>query len=398
MKKLLSFVLLLLLVLAVLTACGGNKTPNDTTNTDQSGEQTEAPKPTYSIPEKDMRDWVVDYMYQMANVKWSPMNNIDTDAMSTSPDFIKGKVYHGLPYINLLTDADLEMFINDMRYDETKQMYIYETAKDRSNTMGNDCSSSILLAWKRFDTNITAYDTGTCFPLGDKTGIYPLGNMVIEKGAKKTDAIIAATNEQTLYEAYTLLQKGDMIIWRTNQGHTRMIIENHTEKTAAGKIHPARSYVITIEQTNKIDATRTDGVQTTWYVEHKYTYKDLRDKNYIPVTCNALSEERAEPVVVVEGANTKKTIGNAKNGNLMGTIKSNYSILSATVVIEDANKNELYKERYKVANKDLDGTLALSEFKFDFDNTTLASGTYTYNIIVETVCGEGVVHNVEFTK
>ena len=398
MKKLLSFVLFILLVVAVLTACGGNKTPNDTQNTDQSGEQTEEPTPIFSIPEKDMRDWVVDYMYQMANVKWSPMNNIDTDAMSTSPDFIKGKVYHGLPYINLLTDADLEMFINDMRYDEAKQMYIYETAKDRSNTMGNDCSSAILLAWKRFDTNITAYDTGTCFPLGQKTGVYPLGNMEIENGAKKTDVIIAATNEQTLYEAYDLLQKGDMIIWRTNQGHTRMIIENHVEKTATGKIHPTRSYVITIEQTNKIDDTRTDGVQTTWYVEHKYTYKDLRDKNYIPVTCKALSEERAEPVVLVEGANTPKTIGTAKNGNLMGTIKSNYSILSTTIVIEDSNQTELYKERYKVANKDLDGTISLSKFKFNFDNSTLPDGTYTYNIIVETVCGQGVVYSVEFTK
>ena len=393
----------LLLILAVLTACGGNKTPNDITNTDQTIEQTEEPKPIYSIPEMDMRDWVVDYMYQMANVKWSPTHDIDTTAMSTTPDFHKGKVYYGLPYINLLTDADLEMFINDMRYDEAKGMYIYETATDRSNTMGNDCSSSILLAWKRFDTNITAYDTGTCFPLGEKTGIYPIGNLKIEAGTKKTDAIVAATPEQDMYTAYTLLQKGDMIIWRTSEGHTRMIVENHVEKTATGKIHPSRSYVVTIEQTNKIDDTRTDR-QTTWYVEHQYTYKALRDKNYIPGTCKALTEERVEPVVTVEGTNTKKTIGSVKNvgsnkgGPLMGTIESNYSILSATILIEGANDAELYKERIKVPNKGLDGKIALSEFKFEFDNTILAAGTYTYSIIVETVCGEGVVYSVEFTK
>ena len=159
-----------------------------------------------------------------------------------------------------------------------------------------------------------------------------------------------------------------------------------------------RSYVKCIEQTNSIDAQRKDGVKTNWYVEHTYSYDVLREKNYIPVTCKALSAELEEPVVEVKGANTQKTIANVKAHSLLGDITSNYSIISATVSIIDSNGNVLYTERHKPHNKQLCGSLSLKKFDFDFDMSTLAAGSYTYDVTVETVCGTGTAYSVQFTK
>lgn len=413
MKKLLLLLLIAVLAVAVLASCqssGGTDTPADETkaetSTPNNGEETEAPVSPFKIPEMDMRDWVVDYMYKMANVKWTPARDMDlrNDAngklVGKTLTFQKGVVYHGLPYINLSTDTDYEDFIGSekLTWDEAKGLYVYDCPADRSqnSALGNDCSSAIFLAYKRFDPNIAAYDTGSCFPLGTKSGVYALGNMVVGANDKTTDVIVKNTPEQDHYEALALLQKGDTIIWRTDAGHTRMVLEVEVTRNSTGKINGARSTVKTIEQTNTMDSTRTDGVKTNWYVEHVYTFTQLREKNYIPITCKALSEERVEPEIKVVGANSSKTIATAKS--LIGDIQSNYPILSATIAIKDAQGNELYSEYIKSHVSKISGKLSLKSFKFNFDMASLSAGDYEYTITVETVCGTGEVYKVDFTK
>lgn len=413
MKKLLTALALIILALMVLVACGDNtKAPADTGENDpvDTGVKEDSP---FEIPETPMRDWVVDYMFKMAEIKWTPKRDMDLtkdsdgDLVGSTLMFEKGKVYYGLPYINLLTDTDYEDFEAALEWNEAKDMYIYDCPSDRSDdaALGNDCSSAILLAWKRFDTNISAFDTGTCFPLGDKSGIYPIGDMVVNGTEKTTEEIVKNTDEATHYAALAQLQKGDMVIWRlksatgdTVAGHTRMVVSVNIAKNGAGKINPHKSYITTIEQTNAMDKqAAADGKNTNWWVNHTYTFATLRDKNLIPVTCKALSEERVEPEFEVKDANTKKTIGSAK-GELRGTIEGNYPILAATVTFKNTDGEVLYTERYKVANKDLGPTLSLKKFKFDFDTSTLDAGDYVYTVEAESICGTGEVYRVEFTK
>ena len=410
MKKFLSLLLVLMLAFAVLASCGSetDKTDGETnsTSTESKDPENDPVESPFKIPEKNMRDWVVDYMYKMAEVKWTPARDMDLtkdakgNLVGKTLFFKKGVVYHGLPYINLSTDTDYEDFISDpaLTWDEAKGLYVYDCPADRSEdkALGNDCSSAILLAYRRFDNNITAYDTGHCFPLGDKTGIYALGNMVVGANDNSTETITNNTPQNDHYEALALLQKGDTVIWRTTAGHTRMVVDIHVERNAQGKIHGSRSYITTIEQTNSMDADRKDGVNTNWYVEHTYTFEKLREKFYIPVTCKALSEERVEPEIKVESANTKKTIATAKT--LLGNIVSNYPIISAEVYIKDAEGNVMYTERVKPHISEISGKLSLKNFKFKFDMSTLTAGDYTYSIVVETVCGTGEVYKVDFTK
>lgn len=417
MKKFLVSLLLIVLALFVLVSCGGNKeTPTGDTNgtTQNSTENKDPAKDSpFKIPETPMRDWVVDYMYKMAKIKWTPSQTMDLTKDSkgglvgSTLLFEKGQVYEGLPYINLTTDTDYEDFEAALKWNEGKQLYLYECPADRSEDMalGNDCSSAILLAWKRFDPNIAAYDTGSCFPLGEKTGIYPIGDIVVNGTEKVTEDIVKNTPEDVHYAALAQLQKGDMVIWRLKSatgdsvaGHTRMVIKVEVSKTGAGKINPHKSKVLTIEQTNTMDKqAKAKGINTNWYVEHEYTFKELRDKNLIPVTCKALSEERVEPKITVTGANTKKTITTVKD-KLMGSIESNYTILKVTVNIKKADDTVIHSQSIKVHNMKMGTTFSLKEFDFGFDVSSLEAGDYKYTIDVMTVCGEGEVHCVEFSK
>ena len=413
MKKFLTTFLLLILAIVVLVSCQSNDTPapNETNNETianqtQNKDESKTPESPFKIPEQSMRDWVVDYMYKMANVKWTPKRDMDLtldskgNTVGKTLTYKKGEVYYGLPYINLSTDTDYEDFISNpaLTWDEAKGLYIYDCPADRSKdeALGNDCSSSILLAYRRFDTEITAYDTGHCFPLGEKTGIYALGEMVVGANDKNTEIITNNTPEQTHFEALALLQKGDTVIWRTDAGHTRMVLEVNVERNAQGKIHGSRSYIKTIEQTNAMDSQRKDGVKTNWFIEHTYTFAQLREKFYIPVTCKALSEERVEPKIEVTGANTKKTIATAKS--LLGDITSNYPIISAEINIKDSEGNVKYTERIKPHISDISPKMSLKKFKYNFDVSTLTAGEYTYSVVVETVCGTGTVYSVDFTK
>ena len=306
MKKFLTTIAVFLMALIVLTSCGNDtKDPVDTTEKDNNNDAPVV-ESVFKIPETSMRDWVVDYMFKMAEIKWTPSQNMDLtkdskgNLIGTTLMFEKGKTYYGLPYINLLTDTDYEDFEAAMKWNEGKQMYLYNCPADRADdaALGNDCSSAILLAYKRFDDNISAFDTGTCFPLGDKSGIYPIGEMVVNGTETTTEEIVKNTPEEAHYASFAKLQKGDTIMWRLKSatgdsvaGHTRMVISVNVVKTPAGKLNPHKSTVTTIEQTNAMDKIAAkEGKNTTWWVNHEYTFSDLRGKNLIPVTCKALSD------------------------------------------------------------------------------------------------------------
>jgi len=397
MKKILSLLLVLCLSASLLVSCGnGNNTNAPETDETKAPETTAPPEPTFKLPELTMGEWCVQYMRDMANIKWSPATNIDTTSIAKELYYNKGKIYYGLPYINLSTDADLYRFKNDMTWNEEKQMYIYETATNRHNTQGNDCSSAVFLAWKRFDSSVKAIDTGSCFPLGTSTGVLPLGNLA-SGNLKETKPIIQATNHNDYLEALALLKKGDMILQRSTAGHCRMVIDVHIERFSNGKIDANKSYVTTIEQTNAFDKTKwANGKNTTWWVDHEYTFVTLKNTNYIPVTCKMLRETLPEPKVTKSSFNTQKTILTLKN--LSGSIVSNYNILNVFVYIKDAEGNILYTATKNVRHQELSKNFLMSSVPYAFDMSTLQPGSYTYSVEIETVCGTGEIYSLNFNK
>ena len=232
---------------------------------------------------KALRKQAVDYMREMSNIKWTPEEDIDLTTIKKTLYYKKGETYYGVIY-NVNRGVDGETFSSHI--DENG---VFTGPFDKPNCPGNHCTSAILITWRKFGDKTTAGWTANMMPQCG-TGILCLGDIEWKDEDKTTIEMVERTNANTVYEAYALMQEGDAILYCFGPtGHARMICENHIVRKEDGKIDPEESYIITIEQTSSFDKMRPD-INTTWYVDHKYTYERIHESNYIPITVPLFAE------------------------------------------------------------------------------------------------------------
>lgn len=391
MKKQLICLLLALTMLMSLAACGKKDTTNDDNNQneDNKGFQAEVIKADQIKP----RDVVVDYMYKMANIKWTPKEKIDF-SKEIIPTLIyePGQEYYGVMYVTGAACAkNYEEFMSKL---DENGVYIGPT--DRTNAWGNHCSSALIVSYDLISNDISFTSTVTMFPTRNK-GTIPVGDYVIGENDTMTKEVIAKNDLTTMCEAYALLQKGDAILnnWDTT-GHTRMIISVDVKKTSGGKINPGASSVTTIEQTSSFDKTdKANGRNTTWFVEHVYTFRDLYNSNYIPLTIAALDTKDAQDTEF-----TTKSIDKGDtitSGKLKGIVRSSYApISSVTVELADADGKLIATETYKRKGSDTK-VFQFSNVDAPKEFTTLTKGDYVYTVIANTVYGSAKIYQLEFS-
>ena len=402
MKKFLSLLLVLLMVFS-LAACGGSsekpKTDDDKNKTDASDKFEPE---TISADKIDPRQVVVDYMYEMANIEWTPSEDIDSTQVHSSLYYTKGVKYHGIMYVTgsrTMTDADeFRAQLNE------KGEYI--GPPNASKGYGNHCSSALRLAYDLVSEKVDFGYTGEMAPNMNK-GMIALGNYKYKDSYKTSYGIFADNpNTDVFVEGYTLLQKGDAILtsWPNpngndpsiaQTGHARMIVENHIAKNGAGKVNPHKSYVITIEQTSSFDKQAKEGINTTWYVEHKYTYSDLINTKYIPLTIEAFEAEKEDTTFTTKSLNTEK---NFTDGTFKGIVRSSFlPILSVTAEVTDKDGKVVATQVIKNTNKDNKLTFQFKNEEMNDEFKNLAAGSYTYTITANTAYASAKVYKLDLT-
>ncbi len=398
MKKTLLLILSALLLVMCLVACGDTA---DTPSGDETPETTK--KPTTSnkfepeiIPADkiDARQAAVDYMYEMSSIEWTPAEDIDSASVQPTLFYKAGVKYTGMMYVTgSQTRTDADGFRAQL--DENG---VYTGPANPKEGFGNHCSSSISLSYARVSSKAKFNHTTKMMPNAN-AGMKALGNYLYDEKDATTDLIFAKNRDLDVFsEGYALLEKGDAILYCDGKtGHTRMIIENHVEKNAQDKIDIKKSYVVTIEQTSSFDETRTDRVVTTWYVEHKYTYAQLIETRYIPLTFEGFENydnATGDNTFSVKSANTAKNI---TSGKLKGIVRSDYvEINSVTCEVFDKSGNVVVSQNLVNNGNDM------TAFQFqnaDADEgfTTLAAGEYVYTITANTGFGNVKVHELKFT-
>ena len=231
---------------------------------------------------KALRKEAVAYMHEMSEIKWTPSEDIDLTSIIKTLYYKKGETYYGMIY-NTNKGVDGETFCTQL------EDGVYKGPITREKAFGNHCTSAILITWRRLGDKTTAGWTANMMPQCG-TGILPLGDYIIEDDDKTTIAMVERTEPEVMFESYALMQEGDAILYCFGPtGHARMICENHVVRNADGTVNPEESYIISIEQTSSFDKSRTDR-NTTWYVDHKYTYEMLRKSNYISITVPLFQE------------------------------------------------------------------------------------------------------------
>jgi len=392
MRRVIPFLFVVFMVSVLLISCGSGKTPgNQPDETQGSGNTTTNNSETKfeqkPIPPENInpRDYVVDYMVKMSQIKWTPKTTIDLSAIQKSLIYTKGKTYYGIIYS---TDNVMINYDGFIYYLDENGTFTGPTQKKL--VPGNHCSSAIRLAYSQISPTVSFSWTGNMLP-NKKTGTIPVGTYKFESNITTTDEIFEQNNLQTMLDSYALLKKGDAILtcWGST-GHARMIVENHVEYFSNGRVNSDKSYVITIEQTSSFDSTSKN--KTTWYVNHKYKYVDLLNTKYIPLTIKELAEDY-EVTLKGNGLTSAKTI---TSGYINGSIRSTTVIRSATVKITDTATGTVVAEK-TLENK----TATLSELTFDKmempEIKTLTTGRYFCEISAETPYGSSTVSAYYFS-
>lgn len=406
------FVILAVLALCLaLVSCGNEKTPVGDETTGNNIAETNTPveteeenkEPTlpeginpddyykfveFKLAEGDPRQAVVEHMRTQANVKWVAANDISYEAWSNLLKYETGKTYYGMPYSDF--NSSYHKFVSELEPNTGK---FSSDATSWEDITGVGCCSAILNAIQQV-TNDVYGETANFVPNGKYTRAIKLGDYEVKENCRQTDEIVAANDEQTMYEAYALLDVGDVIVRRRNGApHIRLITEKATVVySASGKVNPGRSYVKCIEQTNAFDTTRTDGKVTTWREDKLYTFSDLIKSTYLPVTLAVYESPETElPYLALKDEITPDIL--AKKC-LVGSVTSNYPLKHVYINVYD-NNGKLVKQYVNGGMDDSFSVSLASKAKKLFED--LPAGNYTFVVDAGIALGSAEMCRVEFT-
>ncbi len=233
----------------------------------------------------------------------------------------KGKIYQGLPYTNGSNNAAAFVLGATQSGDVytvplnseilsgsssganyANSGYINYTAR-----LGINDSDALLWAWSPVAPSLRFIDTAT---MTVKNGVLPVGSYkqsadgkALSSLADATDGIVSLNGDETMLESYAKLQKADGLVTDTASfDHAMMVVSVTVEKDKDGKIDPAKSYVTVLEQTdanlvqyqNLSSDKKEEEKDKTLVVgnlDKTYTFKELLDGSYLPVTCKELNED-----------------------------------------------------------------------------------------------------------
>ena len=290
--------------------------------------------------EEKIRDTVVERMNAICGIEWKVRKTLPHD----DGVFTEGMQYYGCPYkYNSASLARMEYMIDEEGY---LKDFAYEMDPlALRNYIGNDCSMAVSQALWSVSNSTDFINTTYMYPCNNGYGCIPLGDWAWDTVNSTNDSqkYIEAISEQTLYEAYALLRKGDFYVYHIKDvgGHTRMAVGNAVVvRDQDGLINPNYSFVMTSEQGSPWLIDRENMIYTTCRVNYKYTFANLKYDGAVPLTCEELQTGYMEPATCeftggVEG----------KMGMITGHIKTNYYLDYVDMVITDSKGNEVFNHR-----------------------------------------------------
>lgn len=201
-------------------------------------------------------------------------------------------------------------------YDSATGRFTYPgTADELKMEVGSACTDSLLWSWATVCNSFTgAYHPNE---LVVKNGFIPVGeytyNQAIESFAMLSTEDIAKDNgEQTMAKSYAKMLPADILVSSTDI-HSMMVIEEPFVLSAPdGSIDLKASYVMIQDQRGGVGSGFYEVEHEDYTVYHsgrisqKFTFAELLEKNYLPVTAaEFLGQDAYEaPQVTVDGEAT----------------------------------------------------------------------------------------------
>ena len=383
------------------------------------------------------RELVEQEMRRMSAVLWTPaelvtyhMANKSSGLEAAGKDdpkhvisFIPGNIYQGIPYTHgggsgyswlAYATAQDENGVYTLSGMTTEALSgSGSSTQFNCSRLGNDCADQLFWAWGRVASSISFFGTSS---MTEENGCLKVGTYVANGKFSKdnnTESIVERNGKDTMFAAYSLMQKGDAIVNYTagGAGHTVMIVECHTEYLPNGAIDGENSYVIVLEQTgaNEINQTKVfnetigKDVYLCELLDAKWSFDEIFGKAYLPITCKELIDPSPRAEVELKDSTKEPTVDNMFNSK----ISCNYRISEVTIRIMDTNGNLLQKatcfgQQSEMKNFDLSRFVSPMEEKSmqgKIQVDKLEAGTYRCTYTARISTGEQIVfRDFEFSK
>lgn len=349
-----------------------------------------------------LREKCVEHIRKMATVEWSPDKDMfyrcNCGGVLHKQVFEAGKTYKGLPYSH--KGGSYERFLACFQEDRTLQPWIKTEGWDGMDLyMGCDCSAAVYWAWSRVSPDICFRFTGTMIPAA-KDGTIGVGPYDCSMD-DYTNGIVEANTPEQIYESYAQLSKGDAVVTILRSGgHTRMCASNAVVyRNTHGIIDKGQSYVVTIEQGDGL-LPEHKGNNSSWLVDWKYSFLELRSARYIPISTQVLQT----------GISPQPKVTYEKGENILhsGRVSSNYRIISVTAKVSGEKScawgytlftavHPWAEDYTDVRMRDTVKEVDLSDFKPYFNKKLIPGEIYNYEVSVQISTGEEfLVNKVDF--
>ncbi|MBQ3074435.1 MAG: hypothetical protein IJC26_00060 [Clostridia bacterium] len=324
MKRILSLLLCLLVLLPVFAGCGSEtieapketKTEEEKIETKPKEEKKALPEipaenrlsaekiasfpiANASMSEQELRNLCVEFFRFCQTFAWTPSETWSyTIGNNTTAHYMtQGVVYGGFPYLHGAGNVYRMLEYYD---EETGEVDMAEAGKNQ-RFFGNFCSYGSGWGFSRVINSAAHQLTESMVPAN---GYIPLGPYKMNMDLKKfpeneTVAICQANGKQTMFESYALLEPADALVYYTTGGHIIMVSSVVVERGADGAIDGEKSYVTFIDQaTDEWNSTLANGksYEVQGGVDKKYTFSKLFKTSYIPYTfAEFLGTDPVEP-------------------------------------------------------------------------------------------------------
>ena len=339
--------------------------------------------------EADLRGMAVQYMYDMANIKWTATKEINYASQGmTALKYQAGKTYYGMVYNN--NGTGLEKFKTIL---DSGNKYIGTDVAWKSSP-GNSCATSVEHAWEQVSTDVAFDYAVNMMPYYKNTGVVAIGDIDwnLYDGKHTGNSIINNTDKDVIYEAYALTQPGDAFIrYFYTGGHALMITKDTiVVRDGSGKINPNASYVFLTDQNNLINNTRE--YPSSWTVDNKVSFATALSQSYLPVTITALRDGKTEvPKYEMTGLCTADDLALS---TLKGTLTTNYVVMQVDAKITDASgKVVVTGEAYPYTRG-----FKLEVMAQKLKMWELPAGDYNIEVTVKNGFGTETILDMDYTK
>lgn len=301
----------------------------------------------YNPDAEDLRAMAIEAMRDLLSMQWH--TDIEIAYRKTGP--ASGKHYKHHPETiycgTIYSNASTGIFQFLEFYDYETGLFSYpRSVNEMKEAVGNSCADSLLWAWSAVCPSITGgyYPSTMVYANGYRpVGDYEYDHRIQSYKQYPTNMIIEKNGTEKMLECYTMVKPADALVSSTDD-HAMMAIElPHIEYTYEGTIDLEKSYITIQDQRGGSGAgfyeRNVDG-NTLHYsgrIFYQFTFKDLLEKNYIPVTTDEFLGVNAYEKPTLNMSNTNcKTLE-----ELLGaTVSSNYplAVVRATYIEGNTTK------------------------------------------------------------